>query len=215
MRNYLQHKIEVLNTSSCISLLIMFVVILYLIIKYSINLFDTLLIGFLCYAITIYTLSDQAVKPYKKGLSGERKVLKTLEKLPNIKSFYDIVLPNKKGNIDFVIICNSGAYILEVKSFENISTKNLWFAGNQSKSNAFKLHKYLAEKLPHQSIPFFTPVVVLTKPFNIEDIHVSHNEVFKVVGLEDLKSLFSGQNNLSSEVIESINAKLNELTDIT
>lgn len=215
MRNYLQHKIRIFTQASCISILAITSITSYIIIKYRVSVLDSVVLGILSCAIVVYAMSTEESKSFKKGLSGERKVLKTLEKLPNIKSFYDIVLPNKKGNIDFVIICNSGAYVLEVKSLENISTKNLWFAGNQSKSNAFKLHKYLAEKLPHQSIPFFTPVVVLTKPFNIEDIHVSHNEVFKVVGLEDLKSLFSGQNNLSSEVIESINAKLNELTDIT
>lgn len=53
---------------------------------------------------------------YWKGYKGEEAVYNILKTIPDIKIIKDIVLPDRKGNIDFVVLHTSGIYLLELKT---------------------------------------------------------------------------------------------------
>lgn len=57
-------------------------------------------------------------KSWVKGLEGENMVLKYLNTLPkNYFVFHDVTLPDKKGNIDHIVIGPSGLFVIETKNY--------------------------------------------------------------------------------------------------
>jgi len=55
---------------------------------------------------------------YIKGPSGENIVLEQLNILPkNYFVFHDVILPNGKGNIDHIVVGQTGLFIIETKNY--------------------------------------------------------------------------------------------------
>lgn len=71
--------------------------------------------------IIIYPLDriQKEIQNYKTGIAGEQKALQTLEKLLDERwtLFTNVDLPDKKGDIDGVLVGPSGLYVLEIKAF--------------------------------------------------------------------------------------------------
>lgn len=75
-------------------------------------------------AFGIVRLSRVAAR-YKLGRQGERYVgqlLQTLD-LPGARVFHDI--PTDRGNLDHVIVCDRGVYVIETKTWKKVSNEQI------------------------------------------------------------------------------------------
>lgn len=81
-------------------------------------------VGIVVFLLFLFKLSEPIVDFFKRkagrffrGWKGERHIKTILRELPDDWSvFEDVVLPGKRGDIDFVIVGPTGVYILEVKA---------------------------------------------------------------------------------------------------
>ncbi len=78
---------------------------------------------------------------YIKGLSGENIVLNHLNTLPkNYLVFHDVQLPNGKGNIDHIVVGQTGLFIIETKNYSGkyLISGNRWYYYKDNKYNEIK-----------------------------------------------------------------------------
>lgn len=78
---------------------------------------------------------------YIKGLSGENIALNHLNTLPkNYLVFHDVQLPNGKGNIDHIVVGQTGLFIIETKNYSGkyLISGNRWYYYKDNKYNEIK-----------------------------------------------------------------------------
>ena len=97
-------------------------------------------------------------RSYSKGLKGEELVEQVLSSLDD--SYFlinDFSFPDKKGNIDHILACPSGIFVIETKNYKGFLTINgdKWYFGErkkiksasyQAKRNELALEAYLKSK---------------------------------------------------------------------
>lgn len=173
--------------------------------------------------IYLYIGAEDREVNFKKGIFGEELIEKELKNIGFIHHFRDLTIEDGKWNIDFVVVASTGVFVLEVKSYEgrilaygdawhkvtNGKRKPLASFSKQAKSNAFKLRQYLSSKI-NKNLPYFTPVVVLTNPYNREDIVVNSSN-YLVCGIEELTATMDRDYKLNPQLREELIRKLNVL----
>ena len=149
------------------------------------------------FGFVIMSLRDNYYK-YIHGEEGEdivSKELSMLEKLGGCFVYDNICLPNRKGNLDHVVVSRKGIFVIETKNHAGkykIINKD-WFHKdggffekyskvpnppiNQATGNAVALKEYLTDRIRNPKI-FVNPVVVLvngldTKNSNPADLVIS------------------------------------------
>ena len=118
---------------------------------------------------------EHSLYSFASGLRGEDKVAEELKKLDDsFTVFWDIKLPGRKDNIDFVVIGPSGNFLVEVKNHKGeigydgkqITCNGKLFETNflrRAKAQAGALSEYL-ELIIHKKT-FINPVVVFSNPY--------------------------------------------------
>ncbi len=107
---------------------------------------------------------------YRKGLRGELKVLSILKRLPETYIVYtNVMLLDKRRNIDAVVLGPSGLFAIEVKNYSGYISK----IGDQLqkypkrfehnfihdiKTQAWELHEFLMSS--QSGIPYVHPIIV-------------------------------------------------------
>ncbi len=82
-----------------------------------------------------------------QGLLGEKEIRNTLATLPNSYSVFRGLRPNRKNDIDFIVIGPNGVFAIEAKSskgFVTFGRNNHWQQMlQQTRRETFELHDYL------------------------------------------------------------------------
>lgn len=112
---------------------------------------------------------------FRSGILGEKFIADELRKLDNsFTVFQDVVLPGKKGNIDFVVVGPTGIFTIEVKNHRGkvgfngteLTLNNRPFERDflfQAMREATSLHDYLIQNNVKQS--FVLPIIVFSHRF--------------------------------------------------
>lgn len=112
--------------------------------------------------ILIFRYAYREGYSWKKGIVGEEIVSEFLNELPgNYFIFNDVMLPDKMGNIDHVVIGPTGIFVIETKNFKGNYTveggiwqsndnpnfkKTFSYPGKQVKSNSVALRNFLLSR---------------------------------------------------------------------
>lgn len=144
-----------------------------------------------------YTEDDRQIENYRKGLHGEEIVTEALREALDGDShlFRNVKLPNRKSDIDMVLVTPQGIYAIEVKTWtgefeingdkwirwnggkSHESKKNEWTPLSQAKENAKILNNSFLKKQLHLKNEWVTAVLAPatskmvvreTEPRNIE-----------------------------------------------
>lgn len=148
--------------------------------------FGMVVLGIILFKITngFYIL---ALK-FKSGISGERMIRDEFKKLPDEYTvFQDIKIPQRFGNIDFVVVGPTGIFTIEVKNKHGkvdfrddtlfLEDQNDKKDLTQAKREAVELHEYLETKL-NSKIGFIFPVLVFTGHIDIHMGLTSHEGAY-------------------------------------
>ncbi len=148
--SYVEEKISTYNRMMIMGTVILFIGVLAL---FTINFFSVLIIPGII--IVFYGYSNRS--RWMQGYVGERIVAQYLNDLKECFIFHDVTLPNGRGNIDHLVVCKKGLYLIETKNYTGsyLIDGNDWFInkgykevkinnspGNQVKWNAVILKEY-------------------------------------------------------------------------
>lgn len=222
MKNYLTKKRNKWRARSFIALIFSTALFFATTLLYSLHWSAILLLTLAFFGFFFAVWSESIQKNYEKGIAGELLVENILREAEKIY-FRGITLPNKYGDIDFVIVMPSGIFTLEVKAWEGEmhASNNTWYRylkgkklplnsfSNQAKKGAVRLYKFIANQLPNKHIPFVIPIVVLTEPFEQKNIHTD----IAVISPKKLLTFLSKQNgSIDNSIKDAIIEVLQELT---
>jgi Nuclease-related domain len=107
------------------------------------------------------------------GRKGESAVTETLKSLPDdYVVLNDIVLPDRKGNVDHVLIGPNGVFVIETKNYSGFvrCEEDEWFMNGhrirsltkQAKRNSMAVRGYIASLFPgpQSKVPYIVPLLV-------------------------------------------------------
>src|SRR3989337_751097 len=152
---------------------------------------------------------------WRKGILGEKMVVEALTPLDNSYVLMnDIVLPEKIGNIDHILVAHNGVFAIETKSYQ-------WYYLNrfpirQTIRNAISLRQFLEKQL---KIDMFIPaILVSTHP---DAVSRQNPSTVNVISLNNLCEFIKGwknqsglnskaQKNLIHEILKISHAKSQE-----
>lgn len=209
--------------------IILSIYLLYMYRKYDISSLD-MIITFLFMTLLILVMDWFLSKTgnYIRGEIGELEVEKVLrnisKKNQQIICFRDVILDDTiPWNIDFVVLCQSGIFAIEVKNFDGkISAdgdnwtrtflKNktpLKSFSKQAKYNAIQLNQYLKSKLPSEGIGNVNAIVVLVNKFDHKNI--KNQDRCKVVAPEELEDILKTGKQISETTLSLLQGELEKL----
>jgi hypothetical protein len=132
-------------------------------------------IGFFMAAMLLM-LSKTSVRHWSRwslGRNGESKVTEALKSLPDeYVVLNDIVLPDRKGNIDHLLIGPNGVFVIETKNYSGFvrCEEEQWFVNGhrirslskQAKRNSMAIRGSIAGLFPGQRtrVPYVVPLLV-------------------------------------------------------
>lgn len=227
MKNYNQKQIFKYRARKWLSWIMFFIVCGFTAYFFKVNPWALFLIGVSTFGIYLSNIFEEKETYYSKGEAGELEIEKELSNINNIVVYRDVVLgEDNQWNIDFVVVADSGVYVIEVKAYEGKITANgdSWYRyinnkrrpvasfSKQAKLNAANLNSYMKEKFPDKKIPFVKPVVCLVKPFNREDIKVDEEKKVLVVSPDELFDMFEKSKVISSELVNTAIDCLDKIT---
>ena len=152
--------------------------------------------------IVLHTIGGVFIRhayKYKKGIRGENYVLQELLKLPDTYMiFRNIYIPHNFGNIDFIVLGPSGAYILETKYVNGLidfDGNDLLCNGNllegkhvvaQVEKQFWDLHNYLKNTI-NEDI-FISPIIVFVYG-NLKE-HFEYAPIKKTIRIIDHRTIY-------------------------
>lgn len=223
MKNYNKRQIRKWRLIKLFFYTLYFFTAFGVVIIFKINWLATFLLIISGVMAIIAELASEKETNFKKGESGELMVENILKSIPNIYAYRDVIIENDAvWNIDFVVVSQSGIFVLEIKTYKGriIADNDNWYQfikakrrvigsfSKQAKSNAFKFREYIMTKNPNYPYPYFTPVVVLTNPFDKNDIK---NSNVAVTSPEEIQKIIAGGSKLNSEQFEFLIDELDKL----
>ena len=132
-------------------------------------------IGFFMAAmlLTLFKASVRRWSRWSVGKNGESKVTEALKSLPDeYVVLNDIVLPDRKGNVDHLLIGPNGVFVIETKNYSGFvkCEEEQWFVNGhrirslskQAKRNTMAVRGYIASLFPGQQtrVPYVVPLLV-------------------------------------------------------
>jgi micrococcal nuclease len=126
-------------------------------------------------------------RDWHRGIQGEKMVVETLTTLDNSYVLInDVVLPERKGNIDHILVGPSGVFVIETKSYRWHYLNR--FPLRQAIRNAVSLRYFLKEKM---QLDMFVPaILVSTDPTTTIS---QSSPTFHVRNLKDLSAFIKDQ----------------------
>ena len=172
------------------------------------------------------------ISNHKKGRAGEDKVIdKMREALDgSCHAFRNLVLPDKKGDIDIVLVSPQGVFVFEIKNYsgeyENSGDDWSFLLGKrrkkiednptaQAKKNAARLAEYLqADFIRNNERKWVCPIVVMANADVSCRLNNPSVPVWFIQYLTDELGNFPEKNILSERTQKEICEKLEKLYDV-
>ena len=128
---------------------------------------------------------------WRKGILGEKMVVEALTPLDNSYVLInDVVLPERTGNIDHILVGPNGVFAIETKSYQWHYLNR--FPIRQAIRNAISLRQFLEKQV---KIDMFIPaILVSTDP---DAISSQSPSTVNVIGLKNLCEFIKGRKNQS------------------
>lgn len=223
MKNFNKKQIKKWRLIKLFFYTLYFFTVFSVVIIFRVNWLATFLLIISGVMAIIAELASEKETNFKKGESGELVVENILKSIPNIYAYRDVIIESDAvWNIDFVVVSLSGIFIIEVKTYEGriIANNDNWYQfikakrrvigsfSKQAKSNAFKFREYIISKNHSYPYPYFTPVVVLTNPFDKNDIK---NSNVAVTSPDEIQKIIAEGSKLSIQQVELLVAELDKL----
>ncbi len=171
---------------------------------------------------------DIQIRNHKQGREGEDKVIEVMRECldGSYHAFRNLVLPNKKEDMDIVLVGPQGVFIFEVKTYngkyENINDD--WFLcgkkkkkikdspSNQAKRNAVQLADFLeADFARNKAKKWVTPIVILANADTICYETTPSVPIWRIQHLADELGNISDKTVLSEQVQKEICEKLKKM----
>jgi hypothetical protein len=138
------------------------------------NIFRLPAIGFFMAAmlLMLFKTSVRRWSCWSLGRNGESKVTEALKSLPDeYVVLNDIVLPDRKGNVDHLLIGPNGVFVIETKNYSGFvrCEEEQWFVNGhrirslskQAKRNSMAIRGSIAGLFPGQRrVPYVVPLLV-------------------------------------------------------
>lgn len=171
---------------------------------------------------------DIQIRNHKQGREGEDKVIDVMRECldGSYHAFRNLVLPNKKEDMDIVLVGSQGVFIFEVKTYngkyENIND-DWYFCGkkrkkikdspnNQVKRNAAQLADFLeADFARNKTKKWVKPIVILANANAICYETTPSVPIWRIQHLADELSNISDKNVLSEQTQKEICEKLKKM----
>lgn len=216
-----RHNYSAAGVTLIVIILIIFIYILVL--KYftlNPNSILYVIVAFIFIFLILRQIFEQKLSIFDKfnqGRRGEDEICNELKKLPDeYFVFQDITLPNRRGNIDFVVMGSTGLFAIEVKSHsgkigfngEELTCNGGIFRENknflrQTMREATDLSDYLKQKTSRKY--FVIPVIIFSNKWASLKFGFNQIKGVYVLGKPFLHQLIKkNDNNLSQIDVENL-----------